>query len=159
LGRLDGPPSEGDLKKSQPVLLRKLRPGDRRALALVYQAAFSGPGGETWNEKAADARIVQVLKSRGPAWVACLYGQPIGFAFLSLRQGHKGPYGELTELAVHPFFQNQGVGGRLLRLVKESRKKLKLKVIYGLVYRGTAEGFFKKGGFKSSRRSQVIALR
>jgi GNAT superfamily N-acetyltransferase len=143
------------LKKFQPVLFRKIRSGDRRALALVYQAAFRD---EAWTLRAAEARIGQVLKSGQSAWVACLYGQPIGFAFLSVKEGHQGPYGELTELAVHPFFQKQRVGAKLLRQVKESRKRLKLTTLYGLVYRGPAENFFKKSGFKASQKTVVMAI-
>jgi GNAT superfamily N-acetyltransferase len=147
------------LKKKQALVLRAARAGDLRALALVHQAAFSsGSAAENWTERAASARIAQVLKSKDPAWVACLYRQPVGFVFVSLRQGVRGPYGEITELAVHPFFQGQGIGTRLLKKLKEARKRLRLTTLYGLVYKGTAEGFFKKCRFKLSRRSSVFSL-
>lgn len=139
----------------KPFLIRPARAGDRRALALIYQAAFRD---EDWTLRSAEARITQVLKSGQLAWVACLYGQPVGFAFLSVKEGHQGPYGELTELAVHPFFQKQGVGGKLLRKVKDSRKRLKLTTIYGLVYRGPAEDFFKQSGFRASQKTVVMAI-
>ena len=147
------------MKKKDSLIIRPARASDRRALSLVYQAAFSsGPSAERWSEKAADARVYQVLKSKHPAWVACLYRQPVGFAFLSIREGHSGPYGELTELAVHPFFQGQGIGTKLLKKLKDARKSYRLKTLYGLVYKGPAEGFLKKSGFKPSRRSSVLAL-
>jgi GNAT superfamily N-acetyltransferase len=147
------------LKKKETLVIRPARTGDRQALSLVYQAAFaSGPAAERWSEKAADARVHQVLKSKHPAWVACLYRQPVGFAFLSIREGFQGPYGELTELAVHPFFQGQGIGTQLLKKLKDTRKRYRLKTLYGLVYKGPAEGFLKKSGFKPSRRSSVFAL-
>ncbi len=148
------------MKKKEALVIRGMRAGDRRGLSLVYQAAFSfGPGAERWSEKAADARVHQVLKLKHPAWTACLYGQPVGFAFVSIREGHQGPYGELTELAVHPFFQGQGIGTKLLKKIKDARKRLRLKTLYGLVYKGPAEVFLKKNGFKPSRRSSVFSLR
>ncbi|HET9869783.1 MAG TPA: N-acetyltransferase [bacterium] len=139
-----------------PFSLRASRAGDRRALALVYQAAFSGEG--PWTLRAAEARVAQVLKSKQPAWTACVYGQPVGFLFLSLREGHSGPYGEVTELAVHPYFQGQGIGRKLVRVARTSRWGRKLKTLYGLVYHGPAEGFLRQNGFKPSRRAVVMSL-
>ncbi|MGH7738862.1 MAG: GNAT family N-acetyltransferase [bacterium] len=148
------------MRKPGPISIRAVRPGDRSALALVYQAAFSAePSLEKWTLRASDARVAEVLRSRHSAWVACLYGQPVGFAFLATRVGHDGSYGELTELAVHPFFRRGGIGSRLWKIVKASRKKLKLKTIYTLVYRGKTENFFRKNGWKPSRRSLVMAVR
>jgi len=128
---------------------------------LVYQAVFSGAGTkERWSLKQAEKRVSQALTAKpGLSWTACVFGQPVGFAFVGLKEGHAGLYGDLTEIGVHPYFQRQGIGRELLKSVKARLEKKKIQSLYGLVYRGTAEKFFGENGFKRSKRSVVMALR
>ena len=148
------------MTKILPLQIRAARRQDLRALALVYQSVFSAAAfKEKWPLKQAEKRLSQLFASPDTlAWTARVYGQPVGFAFLVLKQGHDGFYGELAESGVHPYFQKQGIGRALLMAVKAARKQKKLKNLYSLVYQGTCERFLEKNGFKPSERSLVFSL-
>jgi ribosomal protein S18 acetylase RimI-like enzyme len=139
------------------MLIRAAKNSDRAALALTYQAAFSSPPfTEQWTLALSQRRVSQIMAQphvRG--WVATVFGQPVGFAFVHTREGFNGPYGELMESAVHPYFREQGIGTALAKAVRAFQKQKKLKVIYTLAYRGMFDRFYRKTGFKPSRRSLV----
>ena len=95
---------------------------------------------------------------KGPdvkGWTATLYGQPVGFAFIILKQGHQGPYAELMETAVHPYLQDQGMGSLLVREILDYKRKAKIQTVYGVCLDRKLGPFFKKLGFKLSQRAQL----
>jgi aminoglycoside 6'-N-acetyltransferase I len=156
-GLVGGFAPEIGLTKKTPFRIRPVQKSDEPALALVYQACFSSkPYSEKWTLASAQKRVTQILKSgdvRG--WVAMVFGQPVAFAFLQVREGFNGPYGEMLETAVHPYFRKQGLGLSLLKVLKAFQKKKKLKVVYTLAYRGMFDKFYQKAGFKPSKRSLI----
>jgi ribosomal protein S18 acetylase RimI-like enzyme len=131
------------------------------ALALIFKTCFSSPPySEKWFLSTARKRISQLFgQPDSYGWVVTVFKQPVGFAFLGMKHGFKGPYGELFELAVHPYFQKQGIGSRLLKAIGVFKKRMKMKNIYCLVHRGTARPFYEKAGFRVSKRTQVLVLR
>lgn len=86
-------------------------------------------------------------------WVATVFGYPVGFAFLQIRQGAEEIYGELLETAVHPYFQNQGIESGLLKSVQQFQKRKKIKNIMVLAFRGKHEKLFKNAGWLPSKRT------
>jgi GNAT superfamily N-acetyltransferase len=145
------------LRKRTPFKIRKGRASDKTALALVYQAAYSAePFPEKWPLSSAHKRISQLAgKSDIHAWTVTVFRQPIGFAFLQVLEGFNGPYAELVETAIHPYFQNQGIGTALAKTLRDFQKKKRLRVVYSLAYRGMSEKFYRKAGFKPSKNSLV----
>jgi predicted N-acetyltransferase YhbS len=139
------------------IVLRKAAPSDEAALALVYRAAFSAePYQEPWTDASARLRVRQLLQGIDvKGWTATLYGQPVGFAFLEIKQGCRGPYGELLETAVHPYLQGQGMGSLLMGEVLKHKRKAKIQTVYGVCLDRKLGPFFKKLGFKLSQRAQL----
>jgi N-acetylglutamate synthase-like GNAT family acetyltransferase len=141
----------------KPIAVRKAVDSDESALALVYRTAFSaGPYKEKWTDATARLRVRQLIQSiDGKGWVVTLYGHPIGFAFLQMKEGFNGRYGELVETAVHPYLQRQGMGSLLFQEVLKFKKKAKLHTLYGVTLNRKLGSFFKKFGFKPSSRAKI----
>jgi ribosomal protein S18 acetylase RimI-like enzyme len=139
------------------IAVRKASSADEGALALVYRAAFSAePYKETWTDASARLRVRQLLKApEGKGWVATLYGHPVGFSFLQVKEGFNGRYAELLETAVHPYLQRQGMGSLLMGEVWKFKKIMKLRTLYGVSLNPKLGTFFKKLGFMPSRRAKV----
>jgi predicted N-acetyltransferase YhbS len=140
-----------------PIAVRKATLSDEAALALVYRAAFSAEHyQEKWTDVSARLRVRQMLKGCDvKGWTATLYGQPVGFAFLEIKQGYQGPYAELMETAVHPYLQGQGMGSLLVGEVLKYKRKAKIQTVYGVCLDRKLGSFFKKLGFKLSQRAQL----
>ena len=141
----------------KPITVRKALLVDEGALALVYRAAFSAePYREAWVDTSARLRVRQLLHAaEGKGWVVALYGHPVGFSFLQIKEGFNGRYAELLETAVHPYLQRQGMGSLLMGEVWKFKKVMKLRTLYGVCLNPKLGSFFKKLGFKPSRRAKI----
>lgn len=147
--------------KEVPFRIRRAGKKDKSALALVYQAAFSSPSfPEKWPLAEAQKRLLELLSdARTTGWTATVFGQPVGFCFLQTRQGFNGPYGEILETAVHPYFQGQGLEGELLSTAIKFKRSKKLKTLYTLTYRGAQEKVFRQAGLARSRKSLIYVIK
>jgi ribosomal protein S18 acetylase RimI-like enzyme len=148
------------LKPAASVKIRAVHKKDQSALSLVFQAAYSHePFSEKWTLKTAQKRVGQLLSdSQTVGWVATVFGQPVGFSFLQLRQGAEEVYGELLETAVHPYFQNQGMEQALFKSVRRYQNDKKIKTVMGLAFRGKHEKLFKNAGWLKSKRTVIYQL-
>jgi ribosomal protein S18 acetylase RimI-like enzyme len=149
------------LSRKPPFKVRRGRPSDAEPLALVYQAAYSAPPSlEKWALGPARRRLSQLARHPDVrSWTVTVLGHPVGFAFLQVREGFDGPYGELLEAAIHPYFQRQGMGNALARTLRAFKKEKGLRVVYTLAYRGNHGKFYRKAGFRPSRNSLVYVWR
>lgn len=98
-------------------------------------------------------QLLQAIDGMG--WVVTLYGQPVGFAFIQMKEGYNGSYVELLETAVHPYLQGQGMGSLLMGEVLKFKRSKKLKTLYGVCLNPKLGTFFKKCGFKLSKRARL----
>lgn len=130
-------------------------------MALVFQAAFSHePFHEKWGRDQSEKRIRQILSDKTvTGWVATVFGHPVGFSFLQMRQGAGGLYGELLETAVHPYFQSQGIERILLGEVRRFQKAKKVRNVMALVFKGVHARWFQAAGWKPSKRTVVLVSR
>jgi ribosomal protein S18 acetylase RimI-like enzyme len=146
---------------SQIFKVRPIQNKDKAPLALIFQAAFSRePFLENWGRPQAEKRVAELLRDKAVlGWVVTVFGQPIGFSFLQLRQGSKEIYGQLLETAIHPYFQNQGVEKVLLGFVKQFQKQKKVRNVMTLVFQGAQEKIFKDTGWVKSKRTVVYVSR
>lgn len=144
-----------------PFKIRAAQPQDRPALSLVFQSAFSRePFLEKWTLSTAQKRVSQILADPQTAgWVATVFGIPVGFSFLQVRQGAGETYGELLETAVHPYFQNQGIEQSLLKAIRQYQKRKKIKNVMVLAFRGRHEKLYKNAGWSKSKRTVVYISR
>ncbi len=143
--------------RRKPIAVRPAVDSDESALAPIYRAAFSAePYQEAWSDPLARLRVRQLIQAiDGRGWVVTLYGHPVGFSFIQIKEGFNGRYVELLETAVHPYLQRQGIGSLLLREVLKFKKKAKLKTLYGVNLNQKIGPFFKKNGFKPSSRAKL----
>jgi GNAT superfamily N-acetyltransferase len=139
------------------LAIRPAVDSDEGALALVYRAAFSAkPYQESWSDHSARLRVRQLIQAiDGKGWVVTLYGHPVGFSFIQIKEGFNGRYVELLETAVHPYLQRQGMGSLLLQEVLKYKKKAKLKTLYGVNLNQKIGPFLKRFGFKPSSRAKL----
>jgi hypothetical protein len=108
----------------------------------------------------AQKRVSQILADpQVVGWVATVFGYPVGFSFLQVRQGAKEFYGELLETGVHPYFQNQGIEQAFLKSIRRYQKDKKIKNVMVLAFRGRHEKLFKSAGWLKSKRSVVYVSR
>jgi ribosomal protein S18 acetylase RimI-like enzyme len=147
--------------KRTPFRIRGAQKSDKAALALVYQTAFSSSAySEKWPLSSAQKRILELLTDpRTSSWVAVVFGQPVGFAFLQTRQGFNGPYAEILETAVHPYFQAQGLEKALFNEMKRFKKRNKVKTLFALTYRGASEKIFRESGLARSKKSLIYVMK
>ncbi len=149
------------MSRPAPFKIRVAQSKDRPALSLVFQSSFfHEPFLEKWTLSTAQKRVSQILADPLAAgWVATVFGTPVGFSFLQLRQGARQVYGELLETAVHPYFQNQGIEQALLKAVRQHQKRKKIKNLMVLAFRGKHEKLFKDAGWSKSKRTVVYVSR
>jgi ribosomal protein S18 acetylase RimI-like enzyme len=130
-------------------------------LPLVFQSCFSyEPFLEKWTLLTAQKRVSQILADpQVVGRVATVFGTPVGFSFLQIRQGAQETYGELLETAVHPYFQNQGIEQALLKAIRQYQKRKKINNVMVLAFRGKYEKLFKNAGWFKSKRTVVYVSR
>ena len=148
---------------SQPAVfkIRVFQKKDKTVLSLVFQSCFSHkPFVEKWTGVTASKRVSQILAdSQVVGWVATVFGAPVGFSFLQVRQGSRESYGELLETGVHPYFQNQGIEEALLKSIQRYQKRKKIVNVMVMAFRGRHEKLFKSAGWFKSKRSVVYVSR
>jgi ribosomal protein S18 acetylase RimI-like enzyme len=149
------------LSRPAPFKIRAVQKKDRAALSLVFQAGFSHePFLEKWTLPAAQKRVSQILADpQVVGLVATVFGTPVGFSFLQVRQGAQESYGELLETAVHPYFQNQGIEQALFKSIRRYKKDKKIKNVMVFAFRGKLEKLFKGAGWSKSSRTVVYVSR
>ncbi len=145
------------MKKKVPFQIRPIQKADKPALALIYQSCFSTKAySEKWPLTSAQKRVSQILaQPQVSGWVVTAYRQPVGFAFIQIREGFNGSYGELLETAIHPYFQNQDLEKPLFKMIRQFQRSKKLKTLFTVTYQGAPEKFFKGAGFVRSKRSVI----
>jgi ribosomal protein S18 acetylase RimI-like enzyme len=149
------------LNRTTSVKIRVCQKKDKPALSLVFQSCFSHePFLEKWTLLTAQKRVSQILAdTQVLGWVATIFGYPVGFSFLQVRQGAKESYGELLETGVHPYFQNQGIEQALFKSIRRYQKDKKIKNVMVMAFRGRHEKLFKSAGWLKSKRSVVYVSR
>ena len=151
------------MSHSAPFKIRSVQKKDKVPLSLMFLSCFSHePFLEKWTLRAAQKRVAQILADpQVVGWVATVFGYPVGFAFLQIRQELNEVYGELLETAVHPYFQKSGYGVRRSFTSRfDSIKSVqKIKNVMVLAFRGKHEKLFKKAGWSLSKRTVVFISR
>jgi ribosomal protein S18 acetylase RimI-like enzyme len=149
------------LTRSAPFKIRVVQKKDQPALSLVFQSCFSHePFLEKWTLSTAPKRVAQIMADpQVVGWVATVFGYPVGFSFLQIRQGAQEIYGELLETGVHPYFQNQGIENGLLKSVRHYQNDKKIKNLMVLAFRGKHEKLFKNAGWSKSKRTIIYVSR
>ncbi|HSR43454.1 MAG TPA: arsenic resistance N-acetyltransferase ArsN2 [Longimicrobiales bacterium] len=90
-----------------------------------------------------------VADSLGGFVVAEAEGRLVGVAGLEVHGGD----GVLRSVAVRPAYRGLGIGGRLVERVLDAARRADLRRLYLLTT--TAEGYFRRHGFRPIERSDV----
>ena len=121
--------------------------------AEIYAKAFSGePWNDPWRVEDAAIHISEIMESRhsyGLEYV--VNGEVAGFILGASMLFHYGRTFEINDLAVHPDYQRQGIGSRLLQLARENTPTM---LYFGA--QPTAEQFYEKNGCPKGFQSYTI---
>lgn len=135
-----------------PLTFRAMTPADFPACTIELIAAFSGPPwNEVWTHDQAYARIDGVMSGRVSRGWVCMDGD----VCVSMLAGRLMIYQDQTlfyidEFSVHPDYQRQGLGSRMLAFLREELKKEPTPVshISLITERGfPSVTFYEKNGF------------
>jgi aminoglycoside 6'-N-acetyltransferase I len=109
------------------------------------------PWNEKWTTQTARKEILWTLNVPGFLGFVSGEGEPVGFAAGYRENADDGETFHLRTICVSPTVRGQGVGGELLRRLKETLTGTGVRSIYLLTDRGTpAEAFYAKHGYEAS---------
>jgi putative acetyltransferase len=128
----------------KPVLIREERSEDRAAVHEVNRQAFPTP---------AEADLVDALRGAARPWISLVAeagGRVVGhILFTSVRvvgeAGERAALG-LAPMAVHPDYQNRGIGSRLVRAGLEACRAQGHPVVFVLGH----PDYYPRFGFQSA---------
>lgn len=127
--------------------------------AMLYARVFSSaPWSEPWTLEKAERRLSDILAtpgSEGLVWIDPETLTPIGAAIGHVVQGAVEPLFKLSELFVHPQWQGQGIGARLLRQLEQTVAALGARSIV-LTTEGRPAEFYSRLGYAT--RPDWIAM-
>jgi len=127
--------------------------------ALLFMQVFNGePWCEDWTLEAARERLREILGTPGAVGLACADERVIGLIAGYCERSIGGPVFYLKEMCVHPDWQHQGIGTRLLRRLECRLKQSGVGQVYLLTRRnGPAEEFYAASGFRTSERMALMS--
>ena len=107
------------------LIFRTMTPEDFPACALELMAAFGeAPWNEVWTYEQAHTRIDEMMSGRVSRGYVCMDGD----VCVSMLCGRIMTYQDwkqlfIDEFSVHPDYQRQGIGSRMMAFVREELKK------------------------------------
>lgn len=134
------------------LTFRPMEPCDFPACAKELVAAFAGPPwNEVWTEAQAFDRIDEIMSARVSRGVVCMDGD----ACVSMLCGRIMTYQEkkmfyIDEFSVHPDWQRQGVGSRMLAFLRQELQREPQRIWHMALVttRGfPSVAFYQKNGF------------
>ena len=143
--------------KTQPIAIRRYRPGDREAVRDLHDAALNGVGAHLgtgpWDADL-DAIESVYLESGGEFLVGVLGGEVVAMGAL-----RRDPDGRawITRMRVSPHLQGQGIGQTLLDGLHRRAEELG----YGTLHLDTTVGqvaarrLYEKNGYSETGRARV----
>lgn len=137
-----------------PLIFRPMSPADLPACARELIAAFAGdPSNEVWTPQQASDRIDEIMSARVSRGFVCMDGD----ACVSMLCGRIMTYQDkkmfwIDEFSVHPAWQRQGVGSRMLAFLRTELQKEAHPINHMALVttRGfPSVAFYEKNGFVS----------
>lgn len=135
-----------------PLTFRPMTPADLPACALELIAAFAGePWNEEWTPEQAYDRIEEIMSARVSRGFVCMEGE----ACVSMLAGRIMTYQDrklfwIDEFSVHPDWQRQGIGSRMMAFVRQELRKEPQPIHHMalITTRGfPSVAFYEKNGF------------
>ena len=135
-----------------PLTCRPMTPADFPACARELIAAFAGePWNEVWTYEQAFGRIDEIMSARVSRGYVCMDGERC----VSMLCGRIMTYQDkkmlwIDEFSVHPAYQRQGVGSRMLAFLREElqREPQPINHMALITTRGfPSVAFYEKNGF------------
>ena len=145
-----------------PLTFRRMSPADSPACAQELIAAFrEAPWNEVWTTEQALERIDGIMSARVSRGIVCMDGERC----VSMLAGRIMTYQEkklfyIDEFSVHPAWQRQGIGSRMLAILREELQKEPHPVshISLITERGfPSVAFYEKNGFVELRNDLTMA--
>lgn len=124
----------------------------------VLAAAFNAePWNEGWTLETARKDMISTLGTPGFLGFVYLEDGVRGFAAGNREQDAANVVFYLSVLCVSPEFQRKGIGGGLMRRLKETLTEMGIRSIYLLTDRGTpAQTFYEKNGYRVSPKDILM---
>ena len=145
-----------------PLIFRTMTPADFPACAEELVAAFAGePWNEFWTPEQAFDRIDEIMSARVSRGVVCMDGDKC----ISMLSGRIMTYQDrkmlwIDEFSVHPDYQRQGVGSRMLAFLRQELQK-ETQPIHHMALITThgfpSVAFYEKNGFVGQTDELVMA--
>lgn len=144
------------------LIFRRMTPADFPACAEELIAAFrEEPWSEDWTHGQAFDRIDEIMSARVSRGVVCMDGDKC----VSMLCGRIMTYQEqklfyIDEFSVHPDYQRQGVGSRMLACLREELKKEPQPISHMslITERGfPSVAFYGKNGFVELTNEMTMA--
>ena len=144
------------------LTFRKMTPSDLPACARELIAAFAqAPWNETWTYGQAHTRIEEIMSARVSRGFVCMEGD----VCVSMLAGRIMTYQDqklfyIDEFSVHPAYQRQGVGSRMLAFLREELKKEPQPISHMslITERGfPSVAFYEKNGFVELQNELTMA--
>jgi len=143
-------------------LFRPMTAADFPACAQELMAAFAGePWCESWAHDQALTRIDEIMSARVSRGIVCMDGDRC----VSMLCGRIMTYQDqklfyIDEFSVHPAYQHQGVGSRMLAFLREELKKEPQPISHMslITERGfPSVAFYEKNGFVELQNELTMA--
>ena len=144
------------------LTIRPMTEADYPACARELTAAFrEAPWNETWTYEQAHDRISEIMSARVSRGIVCMDGETC----VSMLCGRIMTYQDrkmlwIDEFSVHPDWQRQGVGSRMLAFLRQELQKEPRPIHHMALI--TTRGFpsvacYEKNGFVSQMDELVMA--
>ena len=145
-----------------PLTYRRMNPADFPACARELIAAFAEePWSEVWTYEQAYDRIEEIMSARVSRGIVCMDGE----VCVSMLCGRIMTYQDkkmlwIDEFSVHPAYQRQGIGSRMLAFLRQELLKepqpinhMALITTHGF----PSVAFYEKNGFVEQSDELVMA--
>ena len=145
-----------------PMIFRYMTPADFPVCAETLISAFrEEPWCETWTPDQAFTRIDEIMSARVSRGIVCMEGSKC----VSMLCGRIMTYQEqklfyIDEFSVHPDYQRQGIGSRMLTFLREELKKEPQPISHMslITERGfPSVAFYEKNGFVELQNELTMA--
>lgn len=144
------------------LTFRRMTPADFPACARELMAAFRvEPWNEEWTPDQAFTRIDEIMSARVSRGIVCMDGG----SCVSMLCGRIMTYQDqklfyIDEFSVHPDYQRQGIGSRMLAFLREEMKKEPQPISHMslITERGfPSVAFYEKNGFVELQNELTMA--